>query len=92
MNNTDKKQRRKEFLMCLKHNLWFKIFSLTAIGLIIASFVIPPIGVIHPSVMAAVGEIFGFAALGTVIKALDTGTKASITHNNTTLTLDDDDK
>lgn len=74
---------------CILHNLYFKLFSLVSIALIIASFIVPPTGLIEPSVLAAVGEIFGFAALGTVIKAIDKGVDAKVQHNNTSLTVGD---
>ena len=42
--------------------LWLG-FSLAVFGvlLIIASFIVPPCGVIHSSVLAAVGEVFTFS-------------------------------
>lgn len=40
-----------------------KLLTLVSLGLIIASFIIPPTGVIDPSVLAAVGEIMGIAAI-----------------------------
>ncbi|MBO7712572.1 MAG: hypothetical protein J6S85_03330 [Methanobrevibacter sp.] len=46
-------------------------------------------GLIDGSVLAAVGELFGFAALGTVIKAIDKGVDAQVQHNNTTITVGD---
>lgn len=74
---------------CILHNAWFIVFSLIAIGLIIASFIVPPTGIIEPTVLAAVGEIFAFAALGTVIKAIDKGVDAQVQHNGTTVTIGD---
>lgn len=74
---------------CVLHNGWFILFALVAIGLIIGSFFVPPMGVIDGSVLAAVGEIFGFAALGTVVKAIDKGVDAQVQHNNTTITVGD---
>lgn len=71
------------------HNGWFILFSLVAIGLIITSFFVPPTGVIDGSVLAATGEIFAFAALGTVIKAIDNGVDAKVQHNNTSVTIGD---
>lgn len=71
------------------HNGWFILFSLVAIGLLIASFFVPPTGVIDGSVLAATGEIFAFAALGTVIKAIDNGVDAKVQHNNTSVTIGD---
>lgn len=90
MKNTNPtKEAVKE---CVLHNGWFIFFSLVAIGLIIGSFFVPPMGVIDGSVLAAVGEIFAFAALGTVIKAIDKGVDAQVQHNNTTLTIGDINK
>ena len=68
-------------------NLWFKVFSLISITLIIISFFLPPTGEIHPSVMAGVGEIFAFASLGTVIKAIDKNKSISLSHGDTTITV-----
>ena len=69
----------------------FKVFSFSSIGLITASFIVPPTGVIDPSVFAGVGEIFAFAALYEVHRAIDKGMGATIQHNNTSITLRDDD-
>ena len=46
-------------------------------------------GLIDGSVLAATGEIFAFAALGTVIRAIDKGVDAQVQHNNTTITVGD---
>lgn len=71
------------------HNLWFHILTFIAIALIIASWIWPPTAVIDGSVLAATGEIFAFAALGTVIKAIDKGQKATISHGSTTMSIGD---
>lgn len=82
--------RVKECVMnCVLHNGWFIFFSLVAIILIVASWFVPPMAVIDSSVLAAVGEIFAFAALGTVIKAIDSGVDAKIQHKDTSLTIGD---
>ena len=62
--------------------------------LIIIAFFIPPTADIDQSVLIAVGEINGFAALGAVIKAIDKGRSASIKHNGTELDItgNEDDK
>lgn len=74
----------------LKNHLLFDVFSFIAIALIIASFIVPPTGTIDPSVLAATGEIFAFAALYVVLLAIEKGTPASISHNNTTVTVNKD--
>ncbi|MCQ2754587.1 MAG: hypothetical protein MJ231_06025 [bacterium] len=70
-------------------NSWFYILVGISIVLIITSFLVPPLGVIDGSVLASVGELFAFASLGTLIKAIDKGKKASVTHKDTTLTVGD---
>lgn len=42
---------------------------------------------IDPSVLTAVGEIMGFAALGAICKALDKGVDATLKHNDTEITI-----
>lgn len=73
---------------CVVGNFWFHIFSVFSMVLITASFICPPLAVIDGSVLAAVGEVFAFAALWTLIKAMDDGHTATLTHNDTTLTID----
>ena len=78
----------------LQSNLFFWLFSIIGILLIIIAFFLPPAAQIHQSVLIAVGEINGFAALGAVIKAIDKGRSASIKHSGTELTItgNEDDK
>lgn len=69
------------------HKNIFLFCVLVSAGLIITSFFIPPLAVIDGSVLAAVGELFAFAALGEVGAAIEKGHSASITHNNTTIEI-----
>lgn len=78
--------------MCVVGNFWFHIFAIFSMVLITASFLCPPLAVIDSSVLAAVGEVFGFAALWTLIKAMDEGHTATLTHNDTTLTIDKEEE
>ena len=71
----------------LKDNTFFWLFSIIGLLLIIIAFFVPPAAQIHQSVLIAVGEINGFAALGAVIKAIDKGRSASIKHNGTELDI-----
>ena len=75
----------------LKSNLFFWLFSSIGLLLIIIAFFIPPAAYIDSSVLIAVGEINGFAALGAVIKAIDKGRSATFHHNNTELTINGDE-
>ena len=50
-----------------------KIFNVTlivSICLIVGGFLVPPVGIIDGSVLTAVGELFGFAALARVPEVL----------------------
>ena len=71
------------------HNVWFWVLMLTAIGLIIASWFVPPMAVIDSSVLAAVGELAGFGALGALVKAMDMGVDARVRHRDTEVTVGD---
>lgn len=83
MNN----EIKTTFKECVFHNLWFKILSGVSILLIIISFILPPTGAIDPSVMAGVGELFAWAALYTVLHAVDKGKTISMQHGDTTITV-----
>lgn len=69
--------------------LW--LFSLTAIGLFIASFLVPPMGEIDPSVLKAGGIIFAFAALAEAREAIIEGLGVRVTHGTTTIEVKDQD-
>lgn len=73
----------------IKHNYAFWICLLVSVVLLITSFLLPPIGVLEPSVLAAVGELFAFGALGALISGIDRGLDARVTHNNTSLEIGD---
>ena len=80
----------------MANNGFFWLFSIIGLLLIIIAFFLPPAAQIHQSVLIAVGEINGFAALGAVIKAIDKGSSATFHHNETELTItgnkDEDEK
>ena len=58
-------------------NIWMRILSISSILLIIASFFVPPLGVIDGSILAAVGELEGLGVLWIVMRAVEKGTAAS---------------
>ena len=80
----------------MANNGFFWLFSTIGLLLIIIAFFIPPAAHIDQSVLIAVGEINGFAALGAVIKAIDNGGSATFHHNGTDVTInsneDEDEK
>ena len=75
----------------IQSNLFFWLVSGIGLLLIIIAFFIPPAAQIHQSVLIAVGEINGFIALGAVIKAIDKGSSATFQHNNTSVTITNND-
>ena len=58
-------------------NIWMRILSISSILLIIASFFVPPLGVIDGSILAAVGELEALGVLWIVLRAVEKGTGAS---------------
>ena len=74
------------------HNVAFWVCLAVSIFLIVTAFFVPPKAVVDSSVIACVGELFGFAALGAFIKALDKGVDASVKHGGTELTLSNPDE
>lgn len=74
------------------HKRVFLFCVLVSAGLIIASFITPPMWIIDGSILAAVGELFGFAALGEVAAAIERGHSASISHGNTTIEIKKEDE
>ena len=75
----------------LQSNLFFWLFSIIGLLLIIIAFFLPPAAYIDSSILIAVGEINGFIALGAVIKAIDKGSSATFQHNNTSVTITNND-
>ena len=52
----------------------------------------PPMGVVDDSALKAAAVLFGFAALATLMHAVDKGVGAKLEHGDTKLTIDGDDK
>lgn len=83
---------RKFYRNYIENNLFFWIFSIAALGLIIAGFLFPPPGQVDNSVLIAAGEINGTIALGAVIKAIDKGVDVTAQHNNTSISITNRDE
>lgn len=75
-----------------RYDIAFLVLTTVAIGLLVASFLVPPTGFIDPSVLAGTGEVFAFAALATVFKAIDKGVDATVTHKDTTISINNDEE
>ena len=84
------KEFKHMFRHCVMDNTWFKVLSLSSIILIFTSLLLPPTGVIDPSVISATGEILGWGALFTLIKAIDKGMGAKIQHGNTSVIVEEE--
>lgn len=67
--------------------LW--IFSLSSVGLFVASFLVPPLGAIDPSVLKAVALLFAFGALAEAREAIREGLGVKLTHGSTTIEVHD---
>lgn len=63
-----------------------------SVTLIIISFFLPPTGQVDPSVCGAVGELFGFGCLATVIEGMHKGTDVSVSHGDTSITINNPEK
>jgi hypothetical protein len=59
--------------------------------LLVASFLLPPTGKIDTSVLQAVGEIFAFATLYTVIVSIGRGGDITLKKGDTEVTLNNPD-
>ena len=85
---------RLEQLQRLDRKCWEckVIFGLTlavSVGLIVAGFCVPPTGQIDGSVLTAVGELFGFAALASGLHAIRLGYDFRIVKGDTEVQLTD---
>lgn len=68
----------------------FWVCLLAAICLLVAGFLMPPVGVIDGSVLTGVGELFGFATLGS-LPTIISGRSVELKHGQTQVKLGDDD-
>ena len=67
--------------------LW--IFGLCTIALFVASFIVPPTGVIDPSILKAAAFLFAFATLAEAREAVREGLGVKLTHGQTTIEVHD---
>lgn len=67
------------------------VCTVSAIGLLVASFIVPPMGEISPSVLKAGSLIFAFAALIEVREAIAEGLGVKLTHGQTVVEVRDTD-
>lgn len=67
------------------------ILTAIAAAMLIGAALTPPMSIIDSSILAAVGELFAFAALFKAGEAIDRGIDAKLTHGNTTIELTNPD-
>lgn len=80
LRNIYERLNKSAFFICLG----------VSIALLVASFLVPPMGEIHPSILKGVGELFGFAALSTVLIAIDRGVDAKVSKGDVSVELNND--
>ena len=71
------------------HKAVFWISFILSIVLIVAGFIVPPLGAIDSSVLISIGEIFSFAALGAAIKAIEDGKEVEVKSKDIKVTVGD---
>lgn len=67
------------------------ICLIVSVGLLVASFIIPPTGVIDASVLAGVGELIGFGVifkLPEMVNSIKDGKSMKVTHGDTTVEIE----
>ena len=74
------------------HKRVFFICLFISVGLLVASFLLPPMGLIEPSVLAGVGELFAFASLAQIVAAIERGKTAKISKGNVSLSVGNKDE
>lgn len=76
----------------LKSSIPFWILASVTIVLFVLGFIVPPTGQIDPSVLTAGAELFAFATLAVVADAIRYGYDATVTHGNTSITINNNDE
>jgi hypothetical protein len=75
----------------LRYDVWLKILTITSMGLIIAGFCVPPMGIIDGSVLIGTGELAGFAALFETGHAINKGLDARVKIKDIELQIHNDE-
>ena len=71
------------------HSALFLLTLLASVVLIIAGFLVPPMGVIDGWVLTAVGELFAFGALAQLPHLVSMGKEVHIKHGDTSVSVGD---
>lgn len=81
----------KEFKKILKKEPVFWMCLTVSIALIVGGVIAPPPFVIDKSIFIAVGMLFAFATLGTVIRAIDKGTDVTFKKDDIEIKVENPD-
>lgn len=73
-------------------SFWLRFLTISSVILIVASFIIPPAGIINSSVLGAVGELEILAVIWIIHDAIKKGTGASIQKGDIRIDIDKDDE
>lgn len=68
------------------------ILAMVSVALLVASFFMPPTGVIDPSVIGAVGELFAFGALFAGWESIEKGMDTKFGHGDSYVEIKNPDK
>ena len=79
------KKMKKFWTNYVEKNIPFHILATVSVAMLIASWIWPPTAIIDSSILAASGELIGWGALYTLLRAVDKGKTASVSHNGTTI-------
>lgn len=86
-------KRMKNFwISYVEKNIPFHILATVSVAILVASWIWPPTAIIDSSVLAASGELIGWGALYTLLRAVEKGKTASVSHNGTTITVGEKEK
>lgn len=67
----------------MRRNTVFWVCLSISIILLVASFIVPPLGTISPSVLQGVAELFCYPTLYAVMQAIEKGVNAKLHHGDT---------
>ena len=81
------KRMKKFYHNYVEKNIPFHILATVSVAILVASWIWPPTAIIDSSVLAASGELIGWGALYTLLRAVEKGKTASVSHNGTTITV-----
>ncbi len=74
-----------------RYGVVFWFFACVSVALIVTGFILPPTGSIDGSILTAVGELLVFPLLHIVYSALTKGTDVTLTHGQTSMTINNPD-